>query len=73
MSAHAPAICPSCGRSYLVQQHTVSVHNVGALSCPNCRETLVKWSGNLFYTLAVDLPRSSGDMAIIDEQTPADL
>lgn len=62
-----PIICAACGTTHQVHQHTVSVNNHGALPCPACGAELVRWSGDLFYTLAVVNQRSAGDMPIVDD------
>jgi hypothetical protein len=67
MSEATPTICPGCGKSHLVQQHAVSVHNSGTLRCPDCGGTLMSWSGLVFYTLAISPPKSNPDLPVIDE------
>ncbi|HUQ71711.1 MAG TPA: hypothetical protein VM165_19435 [Planctomycetaceae bacterium] len=67
MSPALPTICRSCGNSYLIHRHDVSVHNRGSLPCPHCRAKLVAWFGPYFYTLAVSPPSSQHDMPVIDD------
>jgi hypothetical protein len=60
--------CRSCQAWHTIFKNDVATRNQGTLVCPHCQGELVTWSGHFFYTLGVDLPKSSADIDVRTDQ-----